>query len=381
MKKTFKIFNSKWILLLLILLGIILRMLVAARGYNYDLNSYILVAKIVDSGKNVYVSTYRYNYAPLWSQIVYLLYLLVSRNEYYFRYVIALFLSFIDMGIFIVLWQRLGKLVACLFLFNPISIIITGYHNQFDNLALLLGMSSVILIGDDFEKTIKGRKLIGVLLLALSLIIKHVLFLFPFWLAVKQKGFFQKCLMAFIPVILFLLSFIPYWAEGKADIIKHVFTYPSQDNGVFYKYVIPMFIQNVLNKWFVWVILLVVFAFFFRRSNPTESLLVYSSILVWASPAVANQYLAIPIAFISANINPFTIVYTVIGALFLLVNGAGLQFTIYKPLDIILNTYSYKVLIFLLLFGFIWKVWHESLKGVFKKVINEIMVQVGFEEG
>jgi len=45
------------------------------------------------------------------------------------------FLSLVDLGIFFVLWKKFGRPAAALFFLNPISVIITGYQSQFDNLA------------------------------------------------------------------------------------------------------------------------------------------------------------------------------------------------------------------------------------------------------
>lgn len=48
------------------LLGLMLRMLLAAQPfYNFDVESYSLVAGIVREGGNVYAETIRYNYSPL----------------------------------------------------------------------------------------------------------------------------------------------------------------------------------------------------------------------------------------------------------------------------------------------------------------------------
>jgi len=55
----------------------------------------------------------------------------------------------------------------------------------------------------------------ALLVLGLSLATKHVLFAFPFWLAVKQKGLGQKVIVVLVPVLVFLSGFAPYWHEGS----------------------------------------------------------------------------------------------------------------------------------------------------------------------
>jgi hypothetical protein len=58
-----------WITILLTI-GIALRFLIASVGFTYDMQSYNIVGKIVNSGGNVYRETTRYNYGPLWFLIV-----------------------------------------------------------------------------------------------------------------------------------------------------------------------------------------------------------------------------------------------------------------------------------------------------------------------
>lgn len=165
-----------WIILLVIPAGFFLRLFVATQGFNWDYESYLIVIDIIDKGKNVYAETGRYNYGPIWAYILNGLYFFSGNNEQVFRYILAGFLSFVDLGIFLVLCKNVNKTAAYLFFLNPISIIISGLHNQFDNLAILLAMSSVLMYGNEFENPITKRKLGGLLLLGFSLVTKHVFF-------------------------------------------------------------------------------------------------------------------------------------------------------------------------------------------------------------
>jgi hypothetical protein len=47
-------------------IGVGLRIWVSTLGYNFDFESYAVVASIIDSGGNVYAETHRYNYGPVW---------------------------------------------------------------------------------------------------------------------------------------------------------------------------------------------------------------------------------------------------------------------------------------------------------------------------
>lgn len=134
---------------IVVTLGVILRVLVAFRDYNFDVESYRIVADLVAQGKNVYANTPRYNYGPIWFHILSYL----DRSPWFpssavwaLRWKVTFFLTGVDLGIAILLLRWFGTLPAVLFFLNPISIIITGYHSQFDNLAVLIGLLSARLL-------------------------------------------------------------------------------------------------------------------------------------------------------------------------------------------------------------------------------------------
>ena len=380
MKKLTEFVKSNLTMIFVVLIGLGCRFLLPVRGHNYDFDSFMIVAGIVDGGNNVYANTPRYNYGPVWFNVLHLLFQLASKDAIIFRYLLVAFLSAVDLFIFIVLNNKLNKLAACLFFLNPISMIITGYHNQFDNFALLIGMLSILVIGEEFDQPITGKKYLGLLLLGLSMATKHILFLFPIWLAIKQKGISQKLMTVLVPVSVFLFGFIPYWREGSLGIIQNVVLYKSFDNAYFYKLFVPDGIQFILTSKLVWISLLLIFGFVFRKVNGFDSLLLYSCVLVAASPAIANQYLAIAIPFVAANLNPFTLSYTMIGTYYLLIDYDGLH--IYDKVPDFTRSFSnifYPVLVVLLCLGFVRSVWQRQLSVLLDGIKSEIKIQLGYE--
>ncbi len=183
-----------WVLAVLAA-GLAARFWVGRFGVNFDFDSYRIVIDLIRHGQNVYAGTTRYNYGPVWFNVLNLLDWLARHEIHRFRLVLTAFLSLVDAGIFWVLWQHCGKWPATFFFLNPISIIVTGMHNQFDNFAVLLGLLAVIRFGDDSENPVDARKFSALLLLGISLMTKHVLFLFPLWLAVRQRGLIQKTIV------------------------------------------------------------------------------------------------------------------------------------------------------------------------------------------
>jgi hypothetical protein len=255
---------------------------------------------------------------------------------------------------------------------NPISIIITGYHNQFDNLALLVGALSVIIFGDDFEKPLSRKKLIGLFVLGLSIMTKHVLFVFPLWLAVKQKGFLNKVAVIVVPLAVFALGFIPYLKDGQQGIVQHVLLYKAYKNLIFFDLFVPGILRSFTDGLSIWFFLLVVFAIVLRKQKSFDSLLLYTCLLVAASPATSNQYFAIPLMFVAVNPNVFLILYTIVGTWHLMVDENGLHSGRLQSILHIQQHDYYGALIVLLCFGFIWQLWGKEILAFIKKGGAEI---------
>jgi hypothetical protein len=366
---------SSWLFWMVLITGLAARLLVATCGHNYDMDSWQIVAGIADRGENVYAATGRYNFAPGWYHILHGLNVLSGHKPAVFRYVVAGFLGLADAGIFFFLWRRFGRLAACWFLLNPISVIISGYQCNFDNVAIGLGLLAVALMGDDFDRPLDRRKLLGLSVLGLSLVVKHVFFAFPFWLAVKQRGMLQKLVVIFVPVLIFALSFVPYWHTGSQGIIRNVFLYRSFTNEFFYRMFLPQFVQFMFGSLGVWLFLLGLFAFICRKKSTVEFLLFYTAVLVAASPANINEYLAIPGAFVATHLNPFTILYTAVGTLHLLVDPNGFHLTVLS------QTIFIDVAIYLLCLGLVWAIWRQpivaSVKGLLAWCVGEVKNQLG----
>jgi hypothetical protein len=353
-------------LAILLGLGITARFAVAALGHNYDFDSYRIVADLMAQGKNVYAETTRYNYGPIWFLVIHGLDVLAQHDANTFRWLLVGLLCLVDAGICYILWEKLGCVAATFFFLNPVSIIITGFTNQFDNLAILIGLAAVLAMGDEFEKPVDRRKFSGLFLLGLSLMTKHLLFVFPLWLAIKQKGYFQKCVVIGVPVAIFLAGFIPYWRTGEQGIIHNVFEYHSQQNHYLYSVIVPFFLRDFLNSQIFWFLCLGLFALVWRRRNALDSLILYTAVLVAASPAISMQYLAIPLVFIATRVNVLTIAYTLMATVILMVQPDCLHLKIYlKPM-------FPDIPIYLLAAAVVWAAWPAQITAAAKHLWSRI---------
>jgi hypothetical protein len=373
--KTNNHFQANVLFFALVIVGIALRLLAATCGHDYDMDSWQIMADIADRGDNVYASTERYNFAPGWFHILHVLNVLAGHNPHIFRYLVAGFLGLGDTGIFFILWRQFGRLAASWFFLNPISIIVSGYQCNFDNLAILLGLLAVLVMGDEFDRPINRRKFFGLFVLGLSLVIKHVFFAFPFWLAVKQKGLLQKLVVILVPIFIFALSFVPYWSAGSQGIILNVFLYRSYTTEFFYRMFLPQFVQYMFSSQTVWFLLLVIFAFIYRQKNTIEYLLLYTCVLVAASPANINEYLAIPVPFVATHLNPFTILYTAFGTFHLLVDVNGLHLTGLS------RTIWIDIAIYLLCLGLVWVTWRRNILAWLKRLLEWFILELNHQLG
>lgn len=314
---------NRFLLYAVILVGVSLRLVLPFFGYNYDVRSYRIVADIMQHGGNVYAETIRYNYSPVWFNLLHLFDLMPWHppDPIGIRWKIVILLTLGDLGIFAFLLRHYSLRVAALFFLNPISILITGYHNQFDNLAVLAGLVAVYV----YEKgSVRPHRILGAIGLGVSLCIKHILFLFPLWLAIKEKRWPMRILVVVVPYAIFLASFLPYWSEGAAGIRHNVFQYKSWENAPFWSMVLP-FRHLPISKRNLFFAALLLLGVLWRKKPPLASIHYYFLSLVAFSSAITNQYLAICTPSIAVLWNWAFAVYTLAGSVMLIGDNEGLQ--------------------------------------------------------
>jgi len=335
-------------LTLVFFVALFFRIFISLLGSNYDFESYLIVGEILNAGGNVYEQTTRYNYAPIWMNIIQILYTIADANPIIFRYLLIILLSSADYGIFIFLLRKYGWKPSLIFIFNPVSIIITGYHNQFDNLAIFIGFIAVTLLQDNFEKPLTIKSYFGLFLLGISISTKHVLFFIPIWLMVKYKTLPAKLLVASIPIIIFALTFMPYWKDSSNEIISNVFLYKSYKNSLFYYFPVNFITHSEI----IWLSILTAFAFLLASRDNVETVLNYLTVLVLTSPAITNQYLAIPVSYLATHINLFGFLYFLTSTIHLSMDYDGLY--LYKIGTPLSRSIAYTLSTILLLSSFIF---------------------------
>ncbi|KXK25888.1 MAG: hypothetical protein TR69_WS6001001494 [candidate division WS6 bacterium OLB20] len=307
------------------LTGIVLRFVAAMHGHNYDFESYLLVADIAEAGRNVYTETSRYNYGPAWFLILLLLRhlsYLFSDPAVAFRLLVVVVLTAADLAIMFYLLRHFGARAAVLFILNPVSILITGYHSQFDNLAIAIGLWAMAVYASGRASLDRKVMTAGLALLGLSLVVKHVLILLPVWLAIREDTFVRKGAALAVPVLILIISFLPFM-DAWWDIRANVILYDSAENAPLLLYGLPPFLSFIpLRLWMFGGILLAGFAV--KKRPLKEYVLLYSVVLVVFSMSVINHHLAVPMAAVAVWPNIFYVVYTILTTWMLSLDKLGL---------------------------------------------------------
>ena len=316
--------------ILLIFLGIFLRFFVMTMGYNYDFESYCIVGEISGRFGNVYAETHRYNYGPIFLIIQGFLYrisYLLPNWKIAYRILMVSTLSFVDLGITYIIADRYDANKALFFFLNPVSIIITGYHNQFDNIAVLLALMTLYFYND--ETGFNRKDVLFVVFLSLSLITKHILFALPIFilfntgLPMKKKLFYM-----FIPPIVFLASFLPFALQSNEalnGILNNVFLYRSFNNSPLFRVVFKLTGFPMKYSIIVFGMCMALIAIVTRDMKYEKQLFLYLIALVAFSSAIANQYLIIPIAaIICLRTGILKHLYLLSASIYLMLNGNGL---------------------------------------------------------
>jgi hypothetical protein len=310
------------------LLVLVLRIAIAAQfPGNFDSGSYLIVAKAVRSGQNVYAATDRYNYSPLWSYVVAALWAASDPNVGLFVLLAGLLQIAVDVvtaGLLLRLARdRLGfapweaRRAALLFFSNPVSVLISCAHGQFDGLSILFLVAAVLAAtGAD-----RPRRRAGIVsFLTLSVLIKHITVFHPllFWRRVRADGLSARLLA--IPYAVFALSFVPFLSALKA-IVGNVFLYGPGLSGRYAWRVAP--IERVLGfspGQFGYLALLggaVAGAVWLGRrlELPRACLLLFLALLVF-QPSFGSQYYVWPMALGSLYPSPGYVLCATAAALF-----------------------------------------------------------------
>lgn len=308
-----------------ILLGISFRFIVLYVTGNVDFNNFYRTAQLAADGRNIYANTRAYNYGSIISIILGKIYqatLYLGGSVLTFKIMYVAVLTLADFLIAMLVLKKAGSLWGMLFFLNPISMIVDGYHTQFDNIAVMLGAYGILYLEESCEReNFSLNDMLGVMFLSLSLVTKHFMWAFPLYVLFSTKiNIRKKILYAFVPPLIFFLSFVPYWSEGSHGIIQNVFMYRSFRN-------FPLLAVGLIKPnaeistgvahafLIIFGFLMITSAYIFRRENIFNSFLIYTIAVVSFSSGASGQQLVIPclamlLLFHEKSLLYFTLIFT-----------------------------------------------------------------------
>ncbi|MET0619824.1 MAG: hypothetical protein ABW056_06070 [Thermoanaerobaculia bacterium] len=298
----------------LVALAVRLWLLAGFHG-NYDTESYALVAEIARTGGDLYRDTTRYNYSPLWAGVCVAVEGAARTLGTSPIPVFGALLLLADLAtavlVFVLARRRrsaeAAALAALLFFANPVSILVSSRHLQFDGLAILFLLAAIL-----FSE--RARDVSAAAALSVSLLIKHVTGLHP--LLFRRRPGAKGLLPVVAPYLVFAASLLPY-ARSWRDILQNVVLY----RGVTGNYGIEvMVLIPGVPDWAPVPIFFAAVAVAIVRLSRVElvraSLLLFLVILVFA-PGFGRQYCVWPIALGALFAGPGFYLYSVVAGAFL----------------------------------------------------------------
>lgn len=317
---------SRKLFALLFALILVLRLGLAAgfRG-NFDTQSYLLVVAAVESGQNVYAATDRYNYSPLWSWVVTGLWRASTPNVGVFVLLLGLVQVASDCASALLLLRiarrRLGRTPeearrnALLFFSNPVSILISCVHGQFDGLSILCLLAAIAAASSDSRR----RGPAAAAWLSLSLLVKHVTLFHPILFSKRRSGGVLSDSLVLVPYAVFVASFLPY-AGALPSIWANVVVYGARASALQKTGGLLALVDwSGVGRWVSSAVLLAGIAWIVwetRHLELTRASLVLFLGLLSLSPTYAVQYLVWPIALGSLFPTAAYGIYTLAAALY-----------------------------------------------------------------
>jgi len=249
---------------------------------------------------------------------------MTCNNSNLFRFILIGILTLADYSIFLTLSKNYNRKVGLVFLFNPISIIITGYHNQFDNVALAFGIWAILKMDSHAQMSNKIPPMLA-FVLGISISIKHDLLLFLLWIFFDRKVK-NRLQIIFIGVSIPVLLILPFLVLDKSSVVKYFFEYNSFNNAPLLKDIL------FTSGWapgkvgiIFFIVALTILAYLNRNQTMAKKIPMFTLVLVAFSSSIANQYLAISAIGAAIFANAASLIFFTYSAIAFLFNGDELH--------------------------------------------------------
>lgn len=338
----------RYILILILITGISARvtLAIASRDQFYseecsglhDIKAWVNAGNMVLEGRNPYTESYILDFAPVWPWIS-AIPVGISGKFGLGSFIASVFIKLILTGADLVLvifligiCRRSGRnpvIPAALFFLNPVSIVITGYQGQFDNVSLIpIVVFAYIMTRwgrtNQIDSRAKASKT-GILL-GISLAVKHAsgpILLFLPRVFSDPKKFVLSLLIA---MSVFFVVFLPYIIEGGiGSIIEDVFQQQQRSIGTGWFWIWKLLggIPSAMLQKILWIcgVLCSALLVWRKKCSYLQAISIYYISIVLFVPSFGRHYLIYPLIFGVLTYPVSTAVYTLIATLYLLSSG------------------------------------------------------------
>jgi hypothetical protein len=299
---------------------------------NWDMGTYRQFVEFAPRGGGLYRDIISYHFSPVFAFLLAGVARIASGIGMSFEKAVGLVLLAADavsaLLVYRIARRNLGRPpflaagASLLFFSNPVSVFVTGFHLQFDNLAILFLLAAIALAREK-------DPLCPPVLAALSgsLLFKHVTWFHPLLFARGRLGW-RKLLAVAVPyLVFFAVSFLPYWHVRHVT-AQRIFGYSSlgEDYGT------AMLTKVAgMPSWAPAVVFLMAIAVAvvaFRGMEIGRACLLLFLVLLIFVPGVAEYYFVWPIALGSLYGGAGYAVFTLLVSAFFLGSPDGLGFPI-----------------------------------------------------
>lgn len=302
---------------------------------NHDTMVYPFLAKMANAGQNPYALT-EYAYSPIW---FYLLGAFGKIEAFLkilpFHFIVKSFLSLVDLASLFILLRLAGRerislvRTALFFYLNPISFLLTGFHDQIENLALL-----PLLAGIELYQSLGKQSFVGKAALwafsTLGMIVKHSIFYeVIICLNASVKRLSVRFVLLLLSGVVLCLFFAPFW-PNRDLILRNIFQYASHPCD----YGMSLFFGRNPQLKYLFLIGTLLFPFaILKKDLLTQSLLGLLFFMTFTT-GIAIQYFVLPIALGALRPSLGFLFYSFIASLFILASGLnmGVPFLGFIPL-------------------------------------------------
>ncbi len=300
-------------------LGLVLRIVVLALSPgNPDTLAFEDTVRAGTGG--LYNGVTRFNYSPLFAFVLYGLAIVAKAIGSPLRIVLGAFLLAVDAATAAVLLRRAGWGAAVLFFLNPVSVLVSSFHLQFEGLAILFLVLAVIAGAD---RKFEDRPEAVSAWLSLSLLAKHIAWFHPLLFVTRARRA-RPVLLTLLPYLIFAVSFLPFASSWKG-IRASVFGYRSLSESYGIRAFLPSVSERALTLVFAAALLMTVWLL--RRVPLDRAALLLFLVTLLFIPGIAQYYFVWPIALGAlCGGGAGFFVYTIVVTLFLIGSPDGLHF-------------------------------------------------------